>query len=72
LPILKIHSIQFGFAARCEIPSSRVPVQTLLAYIEEGDTLDEFLDDFPSVSREHALKVLKKNKPTMGEPERRP
>jgi len=37
-------------------------VQTLLSYIEEGDTLDEFLDDFPAVSREHAIKVLEKMK----------
>ena len=41
---------------------TRVPVQTLLTYIEEGDTLDEFLDDFPAVSREHAIKVLEKMK----------
>jgi len=51
---------------------TRVPVQTLLAYIEEGDTLDEFLDDFPSVSREQALKVLEKNESMICEPERRP
>ena len=44
---------------------TRVPVQTLLAYIEEGDTLDEFLDDFPAVSREHAVKVLEKMKETL-------
>ena len=43
---------------------TRVPVQTLLAYIEEGDTLDEFLDDFPAVSREHAIKVLERMKET--------
>ena len=43
---------------------TRVPVQTLLTYIEEGDTLDEFLDDFPAVSREHAVKVLKRMKET--------
>jgi uncharacterized protein (DUF433 family) len=41
---------------------TRVPVQTLFDYLEEGDTLDEFLDDFPSVSREHAIKVLEKMK----------
>ena len=41
---------------------TRVPVQTLFTYIEEGDTLDEFLDDFPAVSREHAIKVLEKMK----------
>jgi uncharacterized protein (DUF433 family) len=37
---------------------TRVPVQTLLDYIEEGDTLDSFLVDFPTVSREHAVAVL--------------
>jgi uncharacterized protein (DUF433 family) len=30
---------------------TRVPVQTLFDYIEEGDSLDEFLDDFPAVTR---------------------
>jgi len=44
---------------------TRVPVQTLIAYIEEGDTLDEFLDDFPSVSRTHAVKVLEKMKESL-------
>ena len=37
---------------------TRVPVQTLLDYIEEGDTLGHFLEDFPTVSREHAVAVL--------------
>ncbi len=37
---------------------TRVPVQTLLDYLEEGDTLDSFLKDFPTVSREHAVAVL--------------
>ena len=37
---------------------TRVPVQTLFDYLQEGDSLDEFLDDFPAVSREHAVKVL--------------
>ena len=41
---------------------TRVPVQTLFDYLEGGDTLDEFLDDFPAVSREHAVKVLEKMK----------
>jgi uncharacterized protein (DUF433 family) len=39
---------------------TRVPVQTLFDYLEGGDSLDEFLDDFPAVSREHAVKVLEK------------
>ncbi|MDX1999586.1 MAG: DUF433 domain-containing protein [Thermoanaerobaculia bacterium] len=37
---------------------TRVPVQTLLDYLEAGDPLDRFLEDFPSVSREHAIAVL--------------
>jgi uncharacterized protein (DUF433 family) len=37
---------------------TRVPVQTLFDYIEEGDPLDEFLDDFPTVERVQAVAVL--------------
>ena len=37
---------------------TRVPVQTLIDYLEAGDRLDDFLDDFPSVSREQARQVL--------------
>lgn len=37
---------------------TRVPVQTLIDYLENGDTLDAFLVDFPSVTREHAIAVL--------------
>ena len=37
---------------------TRVPVQTLIDYLEAGDSLESFLDDFPSVSREHAVAVL--------------
>ena len=37
---------------------TRVPVQTLIDYLGAGDSLDAFLEDFPSVSREHAVAVL--------------
>lgn len=37
---------------------TRVPVQTLIGYLEGGDSLDNFLLDFPSVGREHAIAVL--------------
>ena len=37
---------------------TRVPFQTLLDYLEAGDPLDEFLDDFPTVSREQAVATL--------------
>ena len=37
---------------------TRVPVQTLLDYIEDGDTLDNFLRDFGGVKREQAIRFL--------------
>lgn len=37
---------------------TRVPFQTLLDYLEGGQTLDEFLDDFPTVAREAAVQAL--------------
>ncbi len=37
---------------------TRVPVQTLFDYIADGYTLEEFLDNFPTVKRDDALKVL--------------
>ena len=38
---------------------TRVPVQNLMDYLAAGQPLDEFLEDFPSVSREQAMKVLR-------------
>ena len=37
---------------------TRVPVDSLIDYLAGGDSLDEFLDQFPSVSREQALAAL--------------
>ena len=37
---------------------TRVPVQSLFDYLEGGETLDQFLDQFPSVSKEQALAAL--------------
>jgi uncharacterized protein (DUF433 family) len=37
---------------------TRVPFQSLLDYIEGGETLDDFLDDFPTVTREAAVHAL--------------
>ena len=41
---------------------TRVPFQNLLDYLEGGQTLDEFLDDFPTVSREVAIAALEQAK----------
>jgi len=37
---------------------TRVPVRTLLDYLAAGDSLDEFLDHFPTVRREQAVSVI--------------
>jgi uncharacterized protein (DUF433 family) len=41
---------------------TRVPVDSMIDYLEAGDTLDEFLDNFPSVSREAAVAALEEAK----------
>jgi uncharacterized protein (DUF433 family) len=37
---------------------TRVPIKTLFDYLEAGDSVDEFLDHFPSVRREQAISVI--------------
>ena len=37
---------------------TRVPIRVLFEHLEAGDSLDVFLEDFPAVSRELAIKVL--------------
>ena len=41
---------------------TRVPVQTLFDYLENGDSLDDFLEGFPTISRELAVQVLEECK----------
>jgi uncharacterized protein (DUF433 family) len=41
---------------------TRVPVQTLFEYLEGGDTLEDFLEGFPTVSRALALEALQEAK----------
>ncbi|MGA2144245.1 MAG: DUF433 domain-containing protein [Bryobacteraceae bacterium] len=41
---------------------TRVPVDSMIDHLEAGDTLDEFLDNFPSVSREAAVAALEEAK----------
>ena len=38
--------------------NTRVPIKNLIDYLEAGDSLDEFLEGFPSVSRTHAMQAL--------------
>jgi uncharacterized protein (DUF433 family) len=41
---------------------TRVPVQTLLDYLEGGDSIDDFLEGFPSVTRSQAVAFLEEGK----------
>ena len=41
---------------------TRVPVQTLLDYLEAGDSIDDFLEGFPMVSREQVVDFLEQAK----------
>lgn len=41
---------------------TRVPIQNLIDYLEGGDSIDEFLEDFPSVSREQVIAFLEEAK----------
>ena len=43
-------------------PGTRVPVQTLLDYIEAGETIDDFLEGFPSVTRGQVIAFLEEAK----------
>ncbi|MCJ7503618.1 MAG: DUF433 domain-containing protein [Acidobacteriia bacterium] len=37
---------------------TRVPVQTLIDYLQAGDSIDDFLKDFPTVTREQVIEAL--------------
>jgi uncharacterized protein (DUF433 family) len=37
---------------------TRVPIKILFDYLKSGDTIDEFLNDFPSVTRSHVIQIL--------------
>jgi uncharacterized protein (DUF433 family) len=44
---------------------TRVPIQSLFDYLSTGETLDEFLENFPSVKKETALLLLEMAKKTL-------
>ena len=41
---------------------TRVPIQNLIDYLEGGDSIDEFLEDFPSVTRDQVISFLEEAK----------
>ena len=56
-PISRSPDIMSGTAV---FAGTRVPVRTLFDYLEGGESIDDFLDGFPTVGREQALAVLEK------------
>jgi len=57
--IIRDHEILGGTLV---FAGTRVPVQTLFDYLEGGYSLQEFLDDFPTVQRDQAVGVLEQLK----------
>lgn len=53
-----IHSDPEILAGTPVFVGTRVPLKNLIDYLEGGHTVDEFLDDFPSVSREQLVAAL--------------
>ena len=56
--LLAVHSDPGISGGRPVFRGTRVPVQALFDYLEGGETLDQFLDQFPSVSRQQAIAAL--------------
>ena len=58
-------SIEVDIEKLAELPffmESRVPVQNLFDCLETGESLDEFLEQYPTVTREQVLNVLEESK----------
>jgi uncharacterized protein (DUF433 family) len=58
-----IHSDPEVMSSTLVFRNTRVPIQTLLDYLDDGFSLEEFLDNFPSVDRRDALAFLSHQNP---------
>ncbi|OLD97002.1 MAG: hypothetical protein AUI36_45695 [Cyanobacteria bacterium 13_1_40CM_2_61_4] len=56
--VLVVHSDPEILGGTPVFVGTRVPLRNLIDYLERGHTLDEFLDAFPSVSRQQAVAAL--------------
>ena len=61
------HSDPESLGGTVVFKGTRVPLQNLIDYLEGGYTLDEFLDDFPSVTREMAIQGLEEARSLLAE-----
>lgn len=57
-PTTVVHSDPEIMGGQPVFVGTRVPAKNLFDYLEAGDSLEEFLDQFPSVSREQAIAAL--------------
>ena len=60
-----IHSSEDILGGTPVFKGTRVAVKTLLDYLEAGDRIDDFLDEFPTVTREQVVQVLALAKETL-------
>jgi len=60
--LVKIHGI---YGSEPVFRNTRVPFKSLLDYLERGQTLDEFLDAYPTVTREDAITALEEARSTL-------
>ncbi len=58
LPSKIVHSDPEILGGTPVFVGTRVPLRNLIDYLEHGHSLDEFLDDFPTVSREKVIAAL--------------
>ncbi len=61
-----VHSDPEIMGGELVFAGTRVPVYNLFGFLEAGDSLDEFLEQFPSVSREQAVAALELAKEAVG------
>ena len=61
-PAPVIHSDPAVLGGTAVFVGTRVPFQTLIDYLEAGEPLSEFLEDFPTVTREQAVAALEQAK----------
>lgn len=63
LPFSKVISVQTDVMSGAPVfASTRVPVQTLLDYLEAGESIDDFLKGFPTVNRSQVIAFLEEAK----------
>jgi uncharacterized protein (DUF433 family) len=58
MPQNVVHSDPHILSGTPVFVGTRVPARTLLDYVQRGDSVDDFLEDFPGVTREQAIRFL--------------